>query len=89
MVKIDIKSLSFKLGRLSLYAKMDEKALKALISDVKISLMAQVKETEQAIKESLKCEIKDTEKSIRHDIDSIRNDVAVHKTDRDPQGQGS
>ena len=60
---------------------MDDKALKALIVDVKTSLLAQVKETELAIKESLRSEIKDTEKSIRHDIDSIRNDVAVHKTE--------
>ena len=81
MVKIDLKSLTFKLSKLSLYAKMDEKALKALIADVKTSLMAQVKDTEKAIKESLKSEIKDTEKSIRQDIDSIKNEVAVHKTE--------
>ena len=60
---------------------MDDKALKALIVDVKTSLLEQIKESELAIKESLRSEIKDTEKSIRHDIDSIRNDVAVHKTE--------
>ena len=81
MAKIDLKSLTLKLSKLSLYAKMDEKALKALIADVKSSLLAQVKETEKAIKESLKSEIKDTEKSIRQDIDSIKNEVAVNKSE--------
>ena len=60
---------------------MDEKALKTLIVDVKTSLLEQIKGSELSIKESLRSEIKDTEKSIRHDIDSIRGDVAVHKAE--------
>ena len=60
---------------------MDEKQLKTLLADVKNSLMAQVKETEKAIKESLKNEIKDMEKSIRQDIDTIKNEVAVKKSE--------
>ena len=60
---------------------MDEKALRTLIVDVKTSLLEQIKGSELSIKESLRSEIKDTEKSIRHDIDSIRGDVAVHKAE--------
>ena len=60
---------------------MDENAIKILLAEVKNEMIAQMKETEKAIKESVKNDIKETEKTIRNDIDIIKNDVASNKSE--------
>ena len=60
---------------------MDENAIKILLAEVKNEMIAQMKETEKAIKESVKNDIKETEKTIRNDIDVIKNDVAANKSE--------
>ena len=60
---------------------MDENTIKLLLAEVKNKMIAQMKETEKAIKESVKNDIKETEKTIRSDIDIIKNDVASNKSE--------
>ena len=43
--------------------------------------MAQLKETEKAIKDSVKHDIKETEKNLRSDIEAIKSEVAENKTE--------
>ena len=82
-VKIDLKRLTLQLSKLSLYAKMDEKQLKTLLTDVKNGLLSQLKESEKSIKDSVKHDLKETEKSIRSDIEAIKSEVAENKTEID------
>ena len=60
---------------------MDEKAIKLLLAEVKNDMIAQMKESEKAIKESVRLDIKETEKTLRTDIEEVKTDVATNRTE--------
>ena len=60
---------------------MDEKAIKLLLAEVKNDMIAQMKESEKAIKESVRLDIKETEKTLRTDIEEVKTDVAANRTE--------
>ena len=60
---------------------MDEKAIKLLLAEVKNDMIAQMKESEKAIKESVRLDIKETEKTIRTDIEEVKTDVATNRSE--------
>ena len=60
---------------------MDEKAIKLLLAEVKNDMIAQMKESEKAIKESVRIDIKETEKTIRTDIEVVKTDVATNRSE--------
>merc|ERR1712115_276780 len=60
---------------------MDEKAIKLLLAELKNDMIAQIKQSEKVIKESVRIDIKETEKNLRNDIEEVKSDVAVNRTD--------
>ena len=60
---------------------MDEKAIKLMIAELKNDMIAQMKQSEEAIKESVRIDIKETEKNLRNDIEEVKSDVAANRTD--------
>ena len=60
---------------------MDEKAIKLLLAEVKNDMIAQMKESEKAIKESVRLDIKETEKTLRTDIEEVKTDVAANRSE--------
>ena len=60
---------------------MDENAIKLLLAECKNEMIAQMKESEKAIKESVKTDIKESEKTIRTDIEVIKSDVASNRSE--------
>ena len=60
---------------------MDEKAIKLLLAEVKNDMIAQMKESEKAIKESVRLDIKETGKTLRTDIEEVKTDVATNRTE--------
>ena len=60
---------------------MDEKAIKLLLAEVKNDMIAQMKQSEKAIKESVRLDIKETEKNLRTDIEEVKSDVAANRTE--------
>ena len=60
---------------------MDEKAIKLLLAEVKNDMIAQMKQSEKAIKESVRLDIKETEKNLRNDIEEVKSDVAANRTE--------
>ena len=60
---------------------MDENAIKLLLAEYKNDMIAQMKESEKAIKESVKTDIKESEKTIRTDIEVIKADVASNRSE--------
>ncbi len=60
---------------------MDENAIKLLLEEYKNEMIAQMKESEKAIKESVKTDIKESERMIRTDIEVIKSDVASNRSE--------